>query len=173
MARIAQSVQRLATGWTGRGPNPGGKYNSHTRPDRVHPTSCTIDTGVPSTGKATGERRRSPIHTKRRGQRRSRGIPSLPSVPSWQVTSKTLTFFIKSVNALHSYTQRSRVAFQTWYNPVIKHNYVYEVNLSNAFVHTLNSESYCGCMPRPLDLNSLHRHICIHINLAVNHSLRH
>ena len=33
-ADIAQSVQRLATGWTVRGSNPGGGEIFHTRPDR-------------------------------------------------------------------------------------------------------------------------------------------
>ena len=32
--RIAQSVQRLATGWTVRGPNPGGGEIFRTCPDR-------------------------------------------------------------------------------------------------------------------------------------------
>ena len=39
-AGIAQSVQRLATGWKVRGLNPGGGEISHTRPDRTWgPTS--------------------------------------------------------------------------------------------------------------------------------------
>jgi hypothetical protein len=33
-AGIAQSVQRLATGWTVRGSNPGGGEIFRTRPDR-------------------------------------------------------------------------------------------------------------------------------------------
>jgi hypothetical protein len=33
-AGIAQSVQRLATGWTVRGTNPGGGEIFRTRPDR-------------------------------------------------------------------------------------------------------------------------------------------
>ena len=33
-AGIAQSVQQLATGWTGRGSNPGGGEICRTRPDR-------------------------------------------------------------------------------------------------------------------------------------------
>ena len=33
-AGIAQSVKRLATGWTVRGSNPGGGEIFHTRPDR-------------------------------------------------------------------------------------------------------------------------------------------
>jgi len=33
-ATIAQSVYRLATGWTVRGSNPGGDETFRTRPDR-------------------------------------------------------------------------------------------------------------------------------------------
>jgi len=43
----AQSVQRLAMGWTVRGSNPGGGEISrtcHTRP-RAHPASCAMGTG--------------------------------------------------------------------------------------------------------------------------------
>jgi hypothetical protein len=34
MGRVAQSVQRLATGWTVRGSKPGGGEIFRTRPDR-------------------------------------------------------------------------------------------------------------------------------------------
>jgi hypothetical protein len=34
-AGIAQSVQRLATGWTVRGSNPGGGEIFHTHPNRL------------------------------------------------------------------------------------------------------------------------------------------
>ena len=34
-AGIAQSVQRLTTGWTVLGSNPGGGEIFHTRPDRL------------------------------------------------------------------------------------------------------------------------------------------
>jgi hypothetical protein len=45
--RVAQSVYRLATGWTVRGSNPGGARFSapvQTGP-RAHPASCTMGTG--------------------------------------------------------------------------------------------------------------------------------
>ena len=35
VGRVAQSVQRLATGWTVRGSNPGGGEVFRTRPDRL------------------------------------------------------------------------------------------------------------------------------------------
>ena len=59
-AGIAQSVQRLATGWTVRGPNPGGGDIFRTRPDWLwaHPASCTMGTGslqgVKRAGRGTG-----------------------------------------------------------------------------------------------------------------------
>ena len=46
--RVAQSLQRLATGWTVRGSNPGGRRDSsvpvQTGPG-AHPASCTMGTG--------------------------------------------------------------------------------------------------------------------------------
>jgi len=47
VGRLAQSVWRLATGWTVRGSNPGGGEIFRTCPDRpwAHPASCTMATG--------------------------------------------------------------------------------------------------------------------------------
>jgi len=47
VARVAQSVQRLAMGWTVWESNPGGREIFLTCPDRpgTHPTSCTMGTG--------------------------------------------------------------------------------------------------------------------------------
>ena len=48
MAGIAQSVQPLATDWTVRGSNPGGRRFSalvHTGPG-ADPASCTMGTGI-------------------------------------------------------------------------------------------------------------------------------
>jgi hypothetical protein len=44
---IAQSVQRLATGWTVRGSNPGGaRFSAPVQTDPgAHPASCTMGTG--------------------------------------------------------------------------------------------------------------------------------
>jgi len=46
-AGLAQSVERLATGWTVRESNPGVGEILHTRPDRpwAHPASYTMGTG--------------------------------------------------------------------------------------------------------------------------------
>ena len=47
VGRVAQSVQRLPTGWTVRGSNPGGARFSatvQTGPE-AHPASCTMSTG--------------------------------------------------------------------------------------------------------------------------------
>jgi hypothetical protein len=46
-ARIAQSVQRFARGWTVRGSNPGGGEIFRNRPHRpwAHPASYTMRTG--------------------------------------------------------------------------------------------------------------------------------
>jgi len=43
--RIAQSVQRLATGWTVRGSNPGGGEIFRTRPDRLRVPTSFLDNG--------------------------------------------------------------------------------------------------------------------------------
>jgi hypothetical protein len=55
-AGIAQSVQRLNTGWTVRGSNPGGGEVFRTRPDRPWGSPCLLYSGywVFSRGKAAG-----------------------------------------------------------------------------------------------------------------------
>jgi hypothetical protein len=45
VGRVAQSVSRLATGWTVRGSNPGGGEIFRTCPDRPWGPSCTMCTG--------------------------------------------------------------------------------------------------------------------------------
>jgi hypothetical protein len=47
VGRVAKSVQRLATGWTVRGSNPGeGEFFAHVQTDLgAHPASCTMGTG--------------------------------------------------------------------------------------------------------------------------------
>jgi hypothetical protein len=44
VGRVAQSVERLATGWTVRGSNPSGGEIFRTGPG-AHPASCTMGTG--------------------------------------------------------------------------------------------------------------------------------
>jgi hypothetical protein len=45
-AGIAQSVQRLTTGWAVRGSNPdGGEIFSSSPDPGAHPASCTMGTG--------------------------------------------------------------------------------------------------------------------------------
>ena len=55
-AGIAQSVQRLAMGWTVRGSNPGGGQIFRTCPDRPWGPSCLLFNGyrVFPGGKAAG-----------------------------------------------------------------------------------------------------------------------
>ena len=48
MSRVAQSVWRLATGWTVRGSNPGGGKRFSTSVQigpEAHPASCAMGTG--------------------------------------------------------------------------------------------------------------------------------
>ena len=47
VGRIAQSVQRLHTGWTVRGSNPGGaRFSAPVQTGlEAHPASCTMGTG--------------------------------------------------------------------------------------------------------------------------------
>ena len=46
MGRVAQSVQRLTTGWMIRGSNPGGRdFPPFQTGPGIHPASCTIGTG--------------------------------------------------------------------------------------------------------------------------------
>jgi hypothetical protein len=61
-AAIAQSVYRLATGWTVRGPNPGGGEIFHTRPDRPWGPHSLLYNGyrVFTGGKAAGAWRYHP-----------------------------------------------------------------------------------------------------------------
>jgi hypothetical protein len=77
-AGIAQSVSRLATGWTVRGLNPGGG----SRPDRpwAHPASCTMGTGSFSGVKCPSrDADHPPLLVPRSGK--SRAIPLTPSGP--------------------------------------------------------------------------------------------
>ena len=91
--RIAQSVQRLATGLAVRGWNPGGaRYSApvQTGPG-PHPTSCTMGTALFPGGKAAGAWRWSPTpysaHVKERVEL------YLYSALSWQVIGLPLLLF--------------------------------------------------------------------------------
>jgi len=61
VAGLAQSVQRLSTGWTVRGSNPRGDENFHTRPDGPYVPPSLLYNGyrVFSGGKAAGAWRSS------------------------------------------------------------------------------------------------------------------
>ena len=88
-AGIAQSVQRLATGWTVRTSNPGGGEVLHARPDRPWGPPSLLYNGY----------RVSFPEVKRPGRGVDHSLPSsaevkesvelyfcFPSVPSWPVT---------------------------------------------------------------------------------------
>ena len=66
---IAQSAQRLATGWTVRGSNPGGDEIFRSRPDRLRgpPSLLYNEYRVSGGGKSAGAWRRPPILFQRRG----------------------------------------------------------------------------------------------------------
>ena len=94
---VAQQVQKLTTGWTVRGSNPGG--DEFSAPVQTHPASCKIGTGSFS-GVKSGRGLTLTPHTLPVPQsRKSRAIPLLPlwvyglcraSVP---VQGCTLPFF--------------------------------------------------------------------------------
>ena len=65
-ARIAQSVQRLATGWMVRGLNPGGGEIFHTCPG-AYLASYTMGTGSFQGGKRLGRGADTPTHIQRQG----------------------------------------------------------------------------------------------------------
>ena len=75
-AGIAQSVLRLATGWTVRGSNPGGDEIFRTLPDRPWGPPSLLYNGyrVFPGDKAAGAWRWPPTHILRRGWRKSRAI---------------------------------------------------------------------------------------------------
>ena len=80
-AGIAQSVKRLATGWTVRGSKPGGSENSHTRPDRPWgPPQPPIEWVREHTGELSwrGVALTAHPHLAPRLKRKSRAIHLLP-----------------------------------------------------------------------------------------------
>ena len=96
-AGIAQSVQRLVTGWTVRGSNPVGGEIFRTRPDRPWGPPSLLYNGyrVFPEGKAAGEWRWSPTPIWSRGRRKNRAIHLLPLwvfVACYRVTF-TFTFY--------------------------------------------------------------------------------
>ena len=92
-AGIAQSVQRLATGWTVQGSNPGGGRD-FPRPSRpgpgAHSASCTMGTGSFPGAERPGRGVDHPPPSKRRGHERVELYLYSPSGPSWSVIGRTL-----------------------------------------------------------------------------------
>jgi hypothetical protein len=79
---ISQSVERLATGWTVRGSNPGGGEIFRIHPDQpgAHPASCTVGTG-PVLGLGVNH----PTLFSAEAKERVELCFCSPSVPSWHV----------------------------------------------------------------------------------------
>ena len=106
VGRVAQSVQRLATGWTVRGSNPGGARFSEpvqTGPG-THPASCTMGAGSFPGVKSGRVVTLTPHPLLVPWSRKGRAIPLLPL---WDVrpvqslgacTRVHFTFFLLFVN---------------------------------------------------------------------------
>ena len=122
-AGIAQSVYRLATGWTVRGSNPGGSEIFHSRPDRpwgAHPASCTMGTGSLPEVRWPGRGVDHPPPFKRRGHERT-GLylysPSgpLPFLPYMEcVCTATWILVIFSLEVIYWVSGISRLAGSRW-----------------------------------------------------------
>ena len=92
-AGIAQSVWRLATGWTVRGSNPGGGEIFRTRPDRPWGPPSLIYNGypVPFQGvKRPGRGVDHPPPSSAEVKERVELYLYSPSGPSWPVLGRTL-----------------------------------------------------------------------------------
>jgi hypothetical protein len=92
---VAQSVQRLATGWTVRGSNPGGGEIFLTCPDRLggHPASYTMGTGYfPGLESDRGVTLTPPL-------KQSRAIPLL-SLRAFVACKKGETYLLLKANCL-------------------------------------------------------------------------
>ena len=79
VGRVAQSVQRLPTGWTVRGSNPGGARFSapvQTGPE-AHPASCTMGIGSFPGVRCDRGVTLTPHPFQYRGQKQSRATPLL------------------------------------------------------------------------------------------------
>jgi hypothetical protein len=105
-AGIAQSVQRLATGWTIRRSNHGGaRFFAHVQTGPVaHPASCKVGTGSFPGVKRPGRGADHPLLLVRRS-RKSRVIPLTPSGPSGLLQG-TFTFSFYECKALYSKLRR-------------------------------------------------------------------
>ena len=102
-AGIAKLVQRLATGWTVRGSNPGRgpRFSApvQTGPG-AHPVCCTMDTGSFQGVKRPGRDADPPPHLQCRGLKLGRAIP-LPILRALVACKGgTFTFTIISVYLL-------------------------------------------------------------------------
>ena len=116
MGPVAQSVERLATGWTVRGSNPGGGEIFHTCPDRPWGPPSLLYNGyrVFPGGKERPGRDADPSPLLAPWSRKSRAIPLLPlwavrPVQSLSACTRvhcTFPFFLsKTGHGTFSYTQ--------------------------------------------------------------------
>jgi hypothetical protein len=98
-AGISQSVQRLATGWTVRGSNPGRGETFRIRPDRPWGPSSLLHNGyrVFPGGKAAGMLRWPPTPSSAEVKERVHLYLYSTSGPSWLVTRWTLSLHLRNV----------------------------------------------------------------------------
>jgi len=94
----AQSVERVATGWTVRGSNPDGSDIFGTRPDRLWAPPSLLCNGyrVFPGGKATGTWRDPPPPSSAEVKERVEVYLYSPSGPSCPVLGWTLPFYLHS-----------------------------------------------------------------------------
>jgi hypothetical protein len=107
-AGIAQLVLRLATGWTVRGSNPGGRDIFRTRPDTdpgAHPASYIMGTGSFPGLKRPERSVDHSLPSSAEVKVRVKLYPYSPSGPSWSILGSTLpwpsplwrSFFIQAL----------------------------------------------------------------------------
>ena len=124
-AGIAQSVQRLATGWKVRGSNRVGGEIFRTRPDQPWGPSSLLYNGyrVFPGGKAAGAWRWPPTPpSSAEVKERVQLYLYSPSGPSWPVLGRTLLYFTLLCFALLYFT-----------------NFMYFINFIKCFLHEIIS----------------------------------
>ena len=109
LAGIAQSVQRLATGWAVRRSNPGGGEIFHNLPERTWDPPSLLYNGyrVFPGSKAVGTWRWPPTPSSAKVKERVELYLYFPSGPSWPVLGRTLpsTFtFITGISPYFNFT---------------------------------------------------------------------